>query len=114
MKNMQILFLVLSQYEKLEKLLVELNNIGVKGATVINSTGMAQVLSHETDAFLGSLRAFLTPEREDNRTVIMVLEEDKVESVKKVIHRVIGSLNKPGTGILFVTNAVYVEGIENL
>lgn len=111
MQNMQILVLVLSQYEKLDKLLIELNDAGINGATVINSTGMAQALSRETDVLLGSIRAFLIPEREDNRTIFMVLNEDQVERAKKVIYAVIGPLNKPGTGILFVAPVLYVEGV---
>ncbi|HZW49110.1 MAG TPA: hypothetical protein VFF80_03115 [Bacillota bacterium] len=113
MQNMQILVLVLSQYEKLDKLLIELKDEGIKGATVINSTGMAQVLDQETDVFLGSIRTFLTPDREDNRTIFMALDEDKVETAKKVIHKVIGSLTEPGTGVLFITPVLYFEGTKN-
>lgn len=107
---MQILVLVLSKYEKLDKLLSELNDAGISGATVINSTGMAQVLSREDDNFLGSIKNYLTPEREDNRTIFMVISEDKVEVVKMAINKVIGSLNQPGTGIMFIVPALYVDG----
>lgn len=113
MQNMQILVLVLNQYEKLGELLIELNTAGIRGATVIESTGMAQMLSKETDEFLGSLRTFLTPEREDNRTVFMVLNEEKIQVAKRVIRDTIGPLNQPGTGILFSTPALFVEGIED-
>lgn len=113
MQNMQVLVLVLNHYEKLSKLLLELNEAGIKGATVINSSGMAGVLtnSRESDAFLGSIRQFLTPEREDNRTIFLVLSEDKVEIAKKVIQNVIGKLDKPGVGILFILPTIYTEGI---
>ena len=111
MTNMQILVLVLNKYERLGKLLVSLNDAGIKGATVINTTGMAQLLCRETDAMLGSLRAFLTPEREDNRTVFMVLSDEKVEIAKKIIHDVVGTLEKPGSGILFTAPTLSVEGL---
>ena len=58
-----VLVFVLARYEKLDKLLVELNEAGIKGATVINTTGMARALNLESDAFLGSIRAYMTPER---------------------------------------------------
>ena len=111
MQGMQILVLVLSRYEKLDALLVELKDAGITGATVINSTGMAQVISRESDYLLGSLRTYLTPQREDNRTVFIVLKQEKVETAKSVIHKVIGSLSEPGTGILFLAPTLYVEGI---
>ncbi len=113
MQNMQTLVLVLSQYEKLDKLLIELNDAGIKGATVINSTGMAQVLNQEDAMFLGSIRSFLTPAREDNRTIFMALDEDSIETAKKVIHKVIGSLDEPGTGVLFIIPVLYFEGTHN-
>ncbi len=107
-----VLVLVLQQYEKLEKLLAELNRAGIKGATVVHSAGMVQALSHETDAILGSLRAVLNPERESNRTIFILLRENQLPAAKKVIHDVIGSLDRPETGILFVLPVLESEGLE--
>ncbi len=112
MQAMKLLVLVLSKYEKLDKLLTALNDQGIRGATVINSTGMAQVLySKESDQMFGSLRAFLNPERDDNRTVFMVLDDEKIETVKKTVNKVLGSLDSPGTGIMFVIPVLDFEGI---
>ena len=110
---MQVLVLILSKYEKLDRLLFALNDAGIRGATIVNSTGMAQVLSKESDQLLGSIRSYFTPDRDDNRTVFMVLDEEKVEIARKVIYQVIGSLDKPGAGILFVAPVLFVEGIGN-
>ncbi len=110
MKNMQLLVLVLSQYEKLDKLLLALDKSGVKGATVINSTGMARLLNGESQSILGSIRAYLTPEREDNRTVFIVACEEKVNRAIDVIHDVLGPLDGPDTGVIFVIPTVYTEG----
>lgn len=113
MENMQVLVLVLSKYEKLDQFLVALDQADIKGATVINSTGMAKALSQESDTLLGSLRTYLTPERDDNRTVFIVTCEAKIKKVIHIVHEVIGSLNQPDTGILFVLPTVYTEGINN-
>ena len=112
MQNMQVLVFVLNKYEKLDQLLAQLNDVGIKGATVINSTGMAQILSKEYDTLLGSIRAYLTPDREDNRTIFMVLADEQVQLVRKVIHQVVGPLDKPGTGILFTLPVLSVEGMN--
>ncbi len=111
MENMQLLVLVLNQYEKLDRLLIDLDKAGIKGATVVNSTGMARLLNGETDVILGSIRAFLTPGREDNRTVFIVTCEEKIKRAIDVIHNVFGSLNQPDTGVLFVIPILYTEGI---
>ena len=108
-----VLVLVLQKYEKLEKLLCALTEAGIHGATVIHSAGMVQVLSHETDVLLGSLRAFLEPDREDNRTIFILLNEDKIEVAKNVIHDIIGPLDKPETGILFILPTIYTEGTKD-
>lgn len=108
-----VLVLVLQKYEKLEKLLCALTEAGIHGATVIHSAGMVQVLSHETDVLLGSLRAFLEPEREDNRTLFILLKEEQIEVAKKVIRDVIGPLDKPETGILFILPTIYTEGLKD-
>ena len=113
MQNMQVLVLVLNEYELLDQLLIALNDEGIKGATVIHSAGMAQVISKESDAILGSIRALLTPKGEENRTIFMVLNEDKIRIAKKVIYKVLGPLDKPGKGILFAFPVVFVEGILN-
>jgi nitrogen regulatory protein PII len=111
MKNMQLLVFVLSKYEKLDRFLTALDHAGIKGATVLNSTGMARLLSSESEAILGSLRSYFTPEREDNRTIFIVACEEKINRVKEIIHEVFGSLDQPDTGILFVIPTIYTEGI---
>lgn len=109
-KDLQVLVLVLNYYEKLNELLSELNDAGIKGATVINSTGMAQELSKETDVLFGSLKSVLTPERENNRTVFMVLDEKGVKKARSVINRVLGPIESSGAGILFSVPVLFIDG----
>jgi hypothetical protein len=59
----------------------------------------------------GSIRAFLNPERDDNRTVFMVLDDEKIKIVKQTVNDVVGSLDSPGTGIMFIIPVLDVEGI---
>ena len=109
----QILFLVLHKTEVLDPLMIALNKAGIKGATIINSSGMAHSLASSEDSYIiSSLRAFLTPDREENKTIIMVLDEAQVTETKKVITEIVGDLSKPYTGILFVIPALSVEGLS--
>ena len=112
---MQALFLVLNRLEKIDDLLSAFTESGIRGATVINSTGMAHTLvnHHEDDMMFASLRSFFVGNREDNRTIFMVISDEKVELAKRIINEVIGDLSKPDTGILFGVPVSFVEGISD-
>ena len=112
---MQVLFLVLNRLEKIDELLESFNDAGIRGATVVNSTGMAHTLAntHEDDLTFASLRAFFVGNREDNRTIFMVLSDEKVSLAKKVINDVF-DLSQPDTGILFGVPVSFVEGISEM
>ena len=109
---MQLLVIVLNRIDYLEELLVAFAKNGVKGATVLDSTGMAQAISASNEKrFLGSLRMLLDNERQENKTIFTVLEDDKVEDVKQVVHSVLGSFEAPNTGIMFTVPLSFVEGL---
>ena len=113
MSNYQILFFVLNKTEMLDTLMVALNKAGIKGATILNSTGMAHSLAAKEDSYIiSSLRAFLTPDREESRTIFMVLTEEQVKTAREVIHQVVGDLSDPYSGVIFVIPAIYVEGLS--
>lgn len=110
---MKLLVFILNRVDKLEKLLCELSEAKISGATIVESTGMARALYNMEDgAFLGSLRLFLDPEREENRMIFMVLNDEQIETVKRVIHEVVGDLSQPATGILFTMPIDSVEGLH--
>ena len=110
---MKLLVFILNRVDKLEKLLCELSEAKISGATIVESTGMARALYNMEDgAFLGSLRLFLDPEREENRMIFMVLNDEQIETVKRVIHKVVGDLSQPATGILFTMPIDSVEGLH--
>lgn len=113
MCDKQIMFFVLHKTEVLDPLMIALNKAGIKGATIINSSGMAHSLASSEDSYIiSSLRAFLTPDREENKTIIMVLSEEQVAEAKRVITEVVGDLSKPYTGIVFVVPAISVDGLS--
>lgn len=112
---MQVLFLVLNKVECLEELLMRLSDAGVRGGTIIDSTGMARALGdHEDWHILGTLRQMLDPAREESKTLFFVLKEEQVTEVRAIINDVVGGLSKPDTGILFGLPLSFVEGIGGL
>ena len=91
-----MLIFVLNRVEKLEPALNKLEHAGLRGATVLSSRGMAMTLDKYCDgSFLGSLRAMMEPDREENRTVFMVLKDEDVERAVAAVEEVAGSFNTP-------------------
>ncbi|HHU32664.1 MAG: hypothetical protein ACOX1Y_02120 [Zhaonellaceae bacterium] len=110
---MKLMVLVLKKHEYLEQLLSEFLGAGLGGATIIESVGMLRVIEQsriEPPPIFGSLRQFINPEYESSRTIFMVLEDEKIETARNIINRIVGGLEKPNTGILFTIPIDYVEG----
>ncbi len=108
---MQLAVFVLSKTEMLDAFLTTLAQNGIRGATVIDSKGMAHALPKES-SFAASLRLILTPGHEESKTVFMVVPEEKLSVVSKVANQVCGDLNGPESGVLFSVPVSYTEGIK--
>ena len=64
-------------------------------------------------SFLGSLRAMMEPDREENRTVFMVLKDEDVERAVAAVEEVAGQLQyPPNSGIAFTLPVDFVKGIQ--
>ncbi len=110
---MKLLVFVLNKVEKLEPVLNKFEHIGLRGATILESKGMAMALENYFDgSFIGSLRAVLEPDREDNRTVFMVLKDEDAKKAIDAIEEVAGSFDKPNSGIAFTLPLDFVKGIQ--
>ncbi|MEG1776204.1 MAG: hypothetical protein RR367_06835 [Clostridia bacterium] len=110
---MQVVTLVLNKTECLEELLQALLRSGIHGGTVLESTGMMRVIDQSGDdlPMFGAFRQLFDPERKSSKTLLMVLEDSQVDTVRKVIRQVTGGLDQPDTGILFSVPALFVEGM---
>jgi len=110
---LKLLIFVLNRMEKLEPVLEALEHMGLHGATVIPSRGMAMTLEKYFDgSFLGSLRAMMEPDREENVTVFMVLKEEEVSRAIEAVEDVAGSFNAPNSGIAFTVPVDFIKGIH--
>ena len=110
---MKLLIFVLNRVEKLEPALNKLERAGLRGATVISSRGMAMTLEkYSGGSFLGSLRAMMEPDREENCTVFMVLPEEEVARAVACVEEVTGSFDEPNSGIVFTLPVDFVKGIQ--
>ena len=109
---MQLLVYVLNQEEYLDEILSAFVEVGVKGATIIDSVGMGRILAHDIPIFAG-LRYLLEGNRPYNKTIFAVIEDEKLDEVIAVVEDICGSLDKPGTGLLFTLPVSRVKGLAH-
>jgi len=96
--------------ERTEELLAGFLELGVTGATVLQSEGMGRLLANEAPIFAG-LEA-LRRARPRNHTLFSVMADDKVERVMALVREVCGDLDGPTTGIVFAVPVSRVEGLS--
>jgi nitrogen regulatory protein P-II 1 len=108
---MKLLVLFLNKVEKLEEVLEGYVEVGVTGATVVDSVGMGHILSEEVPIFAG-LRFMFAGAKPHNKTVFSVIRDEKEEEVIRVLQKILGDLNKSGTGIVFTFSLDRVEGLK--
>ncbi len=107
---MQLLIAVINHEEKVDDILAGFIELGITGATVINSEGMGRVLSHDVPIFAG-LRSLTASSRPTNQTIFSVVRDEKVEAAIKLIQEICGELDRPGAGILFTLPVERVIGL---
>lgn len=107
---MQLLLVVLNDPEKLDDILSGFVELGITGATIINTEGMGRLLSHDIPIFAG-LQTLISRSRPQNRTIFSVVEDEKVEPAMALLQDVCGDLNRPATGIAFTVPLGQVVGL---
>ena len=108
---MKLLILFLNKVEKLEEVLEGFVEIGITGATVIDSVGMGHILSEEVPIFAG-LRFMFAGAKPHNKTILSVIKDEKEGEAIRLLQKILGDLNKPGTGIVFTISLDNVEGLK--
>jgi len=96
----KLVLIILNRVEYLEDLLTAFLEIGVSGATVFNSVGMGQIISKNIPIFAGLSDTF-PGSSPSNRTILTVVRERQVERIARMVEEVCGSLDEPGSGLMF-------------
>jgi nitrogen regulatory protein P-II 1 len=107
---MKLLVLVLNKEEFTEQVLERFVELGVPGATIIDTVGMGRVLSQEIPIFAG-FTDMMAGARPSNKTIFTIVADEMVAEVEKGVEDIIGSLDEPGNGILFALPVEYVKGV---
>lgn len=108
---MYLLVYICNQPDKLEEILEGFLELGITGATVVDTVGMGQILSHDVPIFAGFQSLFRGATR-SNKTILSVVNSpDKVSQALQLIEDETGGLDQPGTGIAFSLRVDNVRGL---
>ena len=114
---MYALVLILNKTEYLEDILNNLMEIGVSGATILDSQGMGSAILTGDFAgsnLFGSLKTAFDREHPYNKTIFTVIEnEELLEKAMNTIKDVAGDLSKPGEGLMFTVPVIHVMGLSS-
>ncbi len=108
---MELLVCVVNREEHLDRVLSGMVSLGITGATVLNSQGMAQRVAAQLPVLAG-LRSVLDGIRPHNATVFSVIRDrSTVEAAVAMISEVCGDLGRPGTGVVFTVPVRVAVGL---
>jgi len=111
MNNTKLIVVILNKEEHLDELLEGFVELDVRGATIIDSVGMGQIIAHDVPVF-GGIRSLISGARPYNKAILSVVSEEQVEPITKVFEQICGSLDEPGTGLIFTVPVDFVKGIR--
>jgi hypothetical protein len=108
---MELLVCVVDPEQHLERILSAFVELGIRGATIIGSEGMAHHVGRELPVLTG-LQALLERTRPHNTTVFSVIDDPSVtEAAIAAISDICGGLEGPATGIVFTVPVQRVHGL---
>jgi nitrogen regulatory protein PII len=89
--------------------------IGVTGATILESSGLGRLKKlglRDDMPLMPKLADFLDVREEPHRTIFSVVEDEAtVDEMAKAAQRIIGDLDEPHTGFLFVVPVLKAYGL---
>lgn len=112
MDSYEFYIIVLEKTEAHEKLISALNNRGIKGATSVTSNSMESSLATQEDShIISALRAFMTADRVESKTIFGVCIKEKVTDISAALNEVLGDINRPNTAMFVSLPISSVDGI---
>ena len=107
---MELLIIIIKQTQYLDDILTGFVDIGIHGASVIDSRGMGQILTADVPIFAG-LKDLMPGGNIGNYMIMSVVESDKVEKAVSLVQEICGDLNREGAGIAFTVPVSNVYGL---
>jgi nitrogen regulatory protein PII len=106
---------VVNQVDQYPDVLDAWEEAGAKGATILESTGMARIRCAARDdlPLIPSLRDLLGTQEFHHRTLFTLVEsEETLQRVIDASRQLVGSFEQPNSGLLFVVPVSMVFGLN--
>jgi len=113
----QIVF-VLDNPDQCREILDAWENAGTRGVTILESSGLGRIRRagiRDDLPLMPSLSDIFTNTETRHRTLFTVVKsQSQIEAIVKATKSVVGDLEKPDTGFLFVVPVSQVYGVSKL
>lgn len=107
-----LLVCIVSSTAKVNEIIGRFAEIGVTGATVIDSHGTVQILAEQVPVFAG-FRQLLRGDREANRTILSVVRgAETLERAMDAVTEACGGFSGASSGIVFSVPVTHVRGLK--
>lgn len=110
-ESLQAIFIILSDTSYTESVLKILVDCEIRGATIMETQGMGQVLGGNIPV-IGSVRALLSQQHENNQTIFAVSKHpEKIDKAMAQISEKMKGFNTPCSGMMFVVPVLKAVGL---
>jgi nitrogen regulatory protein PII len=106
----KLFLIVLDRPELVDEILTGFLDIGVPGATVVESRGMGSIIRQEMPMFAGL--ASLFAENTGSRIIFSVMPDPLVEKVFELVEEVVGALEKENSAVCITVPVDQFRGIR--
>jgi len=107
----KLLVIILDQPQLVDDLLTGFLDLGVPGATIVESRGMGQVIRQDMPIFAGLASMF--SESTGSRLIMSVMPESLIEPVFKLVEEVVGQIDEPNSAICYTLPVEQFRGIRH-
>ena len=95
----KLFVIILDKSQLVDELITGFLDIGVRGATIIESRGMGEIIRQDMPVFSGL--ASLFGESTGSRMLMSVMPESLIEPVYQLVEEVVGQLDQPNSAVCF-------------
>ena len=109
---MKALFIILNHESHFHDLLKEFGKANITGGTIVDTQGLAASQAEYTPELgMNYFRLFLNQGRPYNKTIFLVLDEERLEIAQNCVRKVVGDINLENVGIMFTVEVTSFEGL---
>ncbi|NBG87241.1 hypothetical protein [Isachenkonia alkalipeptolytica] len=110
---MKLLIAIINDPDYVTDILDEFYQRGIRGATVMDTTGMAHIMAHQVPFFSRFAEFGEAPGK--NKTIFAVVKTDEERNtVVEAIETIIGDLGESDTGIAITLPIDYCKGLGKI